>query len=166
LEAGYSRASTAAIASSSAWALAAVAPLRRRPISRKKWNRRTCISLERSGSGVQTSTPPGKSNPAGITPTIVAGWPSRTSVRPTTAGSLPNLLCQRPWLMAATSDRSSCSSAAANARPSIGATPSVSRSPADTDLTFMTSGSPLPDTSVGWLKDVMAARPSDFACAR
>jgi len=53
-------------ASSSAWALGRAAPSRRRPISRREWKRRTCVSTERSGSGVHTSTPAGSSLPEGV----------------------------------------------------------------------------------------------------
>ena len=56
-----------------------------------------------------------------ITPTTVIGVPSRTTERPTSAGSAPNCRCQRPWLITNTRGAPALSSSSVNVRPSSGA---------------------------------------------
>jgi hypothetical protein len=83
-----------------------------------------CIDIGTQIDGPPPSRVPVK--PRGAMPTTVNGCRLRVSVRPTTAGSLPRLRSQNPWLTTATgvADRSS---SGRKARPAVIRTPSTEK---------------------------------------
>ncbi len=92
--------------------------------------------------GIQSSLISGNLNPGGITPTIVAGWWSIESVRPSIARSPPNRARQSASLNSTTRGAPGRSSAAISERPSAGATPSVENKLADTRSACTRAGDP------------------------
>ncbi len=137
---GYSEASRAAMASSSACASWGAMPgcRRARPENMKLW--RWSVLPASGRRGVQTSVRSGYRQPAGITPTIVVGSPLSVTTVPMVSSLAPKRAFQSLALMRATGGDSAAASGAAKLRPRMGETPSCEKASQDICVPICRSG--------------------------
>ena len=105
---------------------------------------RLFASPRRVPSAVKTSTPRGKTNPAGSTPITVKATPVRVKPDPTTPGSAPRTFVQNAWVRTTVGRAPSRSSAAWKVRPRRGGTARASKNPPVTRALSTVTGSPWP----------------------
>ncbi len=94
--------------------------------------RRDCDAVTTRWKGTSRSAP-SQASMRGMTPTIVTGWPSTVTTRPTTSGSPPNWRSHSPWPRTATGAGAPTRvSSAWSPRPSTGRMPVSAKKPAST----------------------------------